>query len=239
MLMESFIESINPTYCFVMAGIALVLCAVSAVYFVKSKNKMLLIVLAICFGLFYDMFVTGLGEVIETSDAFYGISIVRHLCHSLITPLLFIYTLQVFRDCGKLLHKRYTFITIGIVVFLAASGVISIFTSPHYIKTTGGVVQLSMDKANTYLYAAIILNFMSFGTLIPMIACSIVALIYKKDYNILIATVLMTLLSGVGAALFSTTMFAVTYIGELGIGYFFFKYIYDQKIKFVSPLPSP
>lgn len=228
--MDNFIEAINPAYCFVMAGILLVMFGINVYYFVKSKNMLCIIIGVLSFGLFYDMLITGLGSTLYASSAFYPLSYIRHVLHSLITPMLFIFVLQVFRDCGKLKHKRYTYITLGIVAFLVISGIVSIITSPTYIKAYGGVTQMSMDKTNATAFASFILNFMSFGTLIPMIAGSIVSIMYQKDYNLCIATVAMTILSGVGAALLANTMFVPSFIGEACIAIFFFKYIYDQHI---------
>ncbi|MFI3228833.1 MAG: hypothetical protein R3Y23_01535 [Bacillota bacterium] len=229
--MDAFIESINPAYCYVFAFLLLAIFIGNLVLFVKSKDKLFIIVCLVSFGLFYDMFITALGSVLEPFDAFYGLSLMRHVFHSLLTPLLFVYALQVFRDSGKLLHKKYTIITYAFVAFVIISGIVSIFTSPVYQKTYGGVVQLSIDKSNTYLYAVIILQFMNFGSLIPMIAGSIVSIKYLKDYNIFIATAVMCVMSGLGSALFPNTMFVPSYIGEACIAFFFGKYIYDQHYK--------
>lgn len=229
--MTEFIESINPAYCYVLASILFAIMVANIVFLIKSKDKLFLIVGLVCFGLFYDMLITALGSTLQPYDCFYGLSIMRQVLHSLLTPLVFVFALQVFRDCGKLKDKKYTYITYGFVLFLVVSGIVSIFTTPVYTKAYGNVVQLSMDKDNTHMFAVIILNFMNFGTLIPMIAGAIVSIKYLKDYNILIAAAVMTVLSGIGSVWFSNTMFVPSFIGEAGIALFFFKYVYDQHIK--------
>ncbi|MFI3228693.1 MAG: hypothetical protein R3Y23_00825 [Bacillota bacterium] len=229
--MESFFSTINPAYCFVLAAFLLAVFAISLVYFKKSKNVLFLLIGLVSFGLFYDTIITGLGYQLESFGGYYFIGMMRHVFHGFLTPLIFIFVLKVCHDCNLLLAKKYTYITYGFVVVVIIWAIVAVFTSPVDLIDYGGVIRHSIDKDNAFILSALILKFLSFGTLIPMTIGAVVSIKYKKDYNILIATVMMLAFTMVGVIIDSDLTFLTSFVGEAFLVTFFFKYAYDQHIK--------
>lgn len=226
--MVSFFESINPVYCFILGIILFFIFIANIFYFKKSKNTQFLFIGLISFGLFYDTFVTGLGYVIQDLSAFYIIGMMRHVCHGLLTPLMFILVFQIFNDCGKLLDKKYKYITYTVVAVLCVWAIVAVFTSPVNVIDYAGVIRHSIDKYNAFFMNAFILKFLSYGTLIPMGFGSYIAIKEKKDFNILIATILMLVFTFVGVIFESSLTFLTSFVGEVFLVGFFFKYSFDQ-----------
>lgn len=225
--MESLFQLINPIYCYSLAVCLFIVFIICIKYYCRFKDISFLLTGLISFGLFYDTLVTGLGYMLEPYPWFYSAGIMRHVFHTL-TPLIIIIVLKAFNDCGKLLHKRYLYIAVGLAIFFSVGAIISIFTSPVNLIDYGGVLRHSIDKENAFFLSSLILKSLSYGTLIPMTAGSIVTIKYQKDYNMLISTIGMLAFTIVAVIFDAKLIFLTSFLGELILVTFFFKYSYNR-----------
>lgn len=225
-MLELF-EPFTPIYCYVLSVFLLIVGAFSLVYYKKSKDTTFLFNGLISFGLFYDMLITGLGYYLVDLAGFYWISIFRHVFHAL-TPLVMVIVLNAFRDCGKLQQKKYSKIIWSLVILLSGGAIVAAFTSPVIIVDYAGAVRLSIDKENAFFLSAWIFRSLSFGTLIPMMLGAAVTMRYKKDYNMLNATLAMSIFSGLGAMIDKELIFIFSFIGEAMLVFFYFRYAYQK-----------
>lgn len=234
-MLELF-EKINPLYCYLLFLVLATVGIYSMVYYKKTKDSTFLLNGLISFGLSYDTIITGLGYYLQDFSHFYIVGIFRHVFHAL-TPLVAVIVLNAFRDCGKLLHKNYQIILWTLVFLLSGGAIVAIFTSPVDLIDYGGVLRHSIDKENAFFLSSMILKSLSYGTLLPMIAGSIVTIKYQKDYNMLISTVGMLVFTLVGVIFDPKLIFLSSFMGEAILVLFYFRYAYLRSKKEVCCSP--
>lgn len=226
--MLEFFTLINPGYCIFMSLLMIAMGAVSLVWYKKTKDVLFLIVSLVGVGLFYDMFITGIGYAISDLSAFEAIGMMRHVFHGLLTPLILVYVYIIFRRYEMIKHKA---IDIGMAVFVVGImvwAIVAIFTSPVEIVEIADVIRHSMDNENAHFLANLIFNMLSFGTLVPMGIGAFITIKKQRDFNLLWVIVAMFGFTIIGVIFDTDLIFVTSFIGEGCIMLFYFLYAHKQ-----------
>jgi len=184
--------------------------------YVKEKKTIALCMGLITLGLIVDAAVIGLGEFIP-EGILTGLSRVRFVAHGVLIPLLF-------PICGYALKAGKRIMTI---VWVATSvimilGAMEGFATDLELASIAGVKRM-LSGDGTPGWAAVITYILSFGTVIPLIICGIVAWIKQKNAYLFFAGLFMYAFSALGPATGNTDLlFFISMIGEvLMVGFFY------------------
>lgn len=226
--MLEFFTLINPAYCVVMSMLVLVMGVVSFVWYSKTKDVLFALVGLVSVGLFYDMFVTGIGYQIQDLSSFYVIGMMRHVFHGLLTPLILVFVYIIFRRCEIIKHKSIDIVMALVVAIIIIWAIIAVFTSPVELVEIADVIRHSIDNDNAHFLANLIFNMLSFGTLIPMGIGAYITIKKQHDFNLLIAIIAMFGFTMIGVIIDTQLVFVTSFIGEACIVIFYFLYANKQ-----------
>ena len=187
----------------------------------ESNCKMVLCMALITLGLIIDAAVIALGVVLPTA-ILPALSRVRFVAHGLLIPLLFAicgYALKA----GDKLQKVIWVLTI----LVSIAGVCEGFATELVSAEIAGVTRM-LSGPNTPAWASMITNVLSFGTVIPLIICGIIAWAKQKNPCLFFAGFFMFAFSALGPATGNTDLlFFISMIGEVLMVTFF--YLFAKK----------
>ena len=184
----------------------------------KEKKKAMIVCMAlITFGLVIDALViangTMLGAYLEP------LSRLRFVAHGVLIPL-------ILPICGYAINaknglmKAIWALTLVIIAAGAAEGFATVFEKVQI----AGVTRLVSSSA-TPAWAGIITMVLSFGMVIPMLICGLIAWIKQKNPNLFFAAFFMFAFSALGPATGNTDLiFYVSMYGEVLMVFFFLLY---------------
>ncbi len=216
--MRDFLIQYGSVLVWIIAGINLAFCIALLRLYGKSKSPMLLCMGLIAAGLFYDAFIISLGSV-YTGPALVYISQLRYVSHGGLIPL-------IFPICAYALGARKPVLT-GVWVFTAlviAAGIAEGFASVLELEEIGGILRyVSSDRSPAW--AEVISSILSYGTVVPLIICGIIAWIKQKTPYLFLSGFLMFAFSALGPATGNFDLiFLISMLGEICMTLFFYLY---------------
>ena len=181
----------------------------------KSKKKPMILCMAlITLGLIIDalVIVNGiiLGQYLEP------LSRLRFVAHGVLIPL-------ILPICGYALNAKNGLMKViwGMTLVIMAAGAAEGFATVFEMAQIAGVTRL-VSSAATPSWAGIITMVLSFGMVIPMLICGLIAWILQKNPNLFFAAFFMFLFSALGPATGNTDLiFYVSMFGEVLMVLFF------------------
>ena len=183
----------------------------------SKKRPMILCMALITLGLVIDALVIASGKALGGSLTV--LSRVRFVAHGVLIPL-------ILPICGyalnakKGLMKVIWMLTVVIMVAGAAEGFATVFERAEI----AGVVRLMSSDA-TPSWAGVITMILSFGMVIPLLLCGLIAWIKQKNPYLFFSAFFMFLFSALGPATGNTDLiFYLSMYGELLMVLFFFLY---------------
>ena len=216
---EFFLASCRPGI-WVIAVLEVFICVLLFRKYAQKKHPMFLCMALIALGLVTDALVIVNGA--SLGSALPLLSRVRFVAHGVLIPLL----LPI---CGYALNAKKGFmkalwcLTFVIMAAGAAEGFATVFENFQI----AGVTRLISSSA-TPSWANIITYVLSFGMVIPMLICGLVAWIKQKNPCLFLAAFLMFAFSALGPATGNTDLiFYISMFGEVLM--IFFLYLYGKK----------
>lgn len=131
-------------------------------------------------GLLYDALIIGIGNMVDES-VLKGLSVVRYLSHGALIPLLI-------SICGYVLNlnsKKMNIVWIVTAVIIVL-GIAQAIVNDLVIEKVGNITRYASSD-NTPSWAKLISRFLSFGTVLPLIAVGIYAIIKEKNFYIFLS----------------------------------------------------
>jgi len=182
----------------------------------KEKKTIALCMGLITLGLIIDALVIGLGTFIPES-ILPGLSRVRFVAHGILIPLLFPICGYALKANKKIMLVIWT-ITIIVMILGAAEG----FATDLELASIANVKRM-LSGDNTPKWAETVTSILSFGTVIPLIICGIVAWIKQKNACLFLSGFFMFAFSALGSATGNVDLlFFISMIGEvLMVGFFY------------------
>lgn len=174
----------------------------------QSKKNLNILIFAVCFGLFIDAAIMGLGSIIGVGNFLHNLSQIRYILHGVLVPLLIpiaFYSYGIENKTAKIVLWSVT----GAVILLGVVMGFMIKTEP---VIEGGVLRYA-TSADSPRIAVIVENALSFGGVIPLLIIGLIHLIIHKSPFLFLSGLFMFAFSAIAPATgnmnlnFLTTMF--------------------------------
>ena len=182
----------------------------------KDKHKPMLLCMAlITLGLIVDAMVITTGVIL--GDSLEPLSRLRFVAHGVLIPL-------ILPICGYALNAKKGLMKViwGITAVIMIAGAAEGFATVFEMASIAGIIRLVSSDA-TPAWAGIITMVLSFGMVVPMLVCGLIAWIKQKNPHLFFAAFFMFLFSALGPATGNTDLiFYISMYGELLMVWFFY-----------------
>lgn len=207
--MRNLILNNGPLMVWSITVINAVIFILFAVRFAKRKQAILICSMLMTFGLFYDALILSLGSF-DIGASLETLSQLRFVSHGALVPLLFPICAYGLGAKKKVLTAVWIFT--GIVM---AAGIAQGFATELEIREIAGIVRYAGSDA-TPAWADTISTLLSFGTVLPLIVCGIVAWIREKTPYLFLSGFFMFVFAALGPATGNMDINAfISMIGEV------------------------
>jgi len=182
----------------------------------KNHKPITLCMSLITLGLIIDAVVIGLGAVLPRS-ILPVLSRIRFVAHGILIPLLFPICGYALKAKQKLMKVIWV-VTVAVMIAGAAEG----FATDLQMAEIANVTRM-LSGDGTPAWAETITSILSFGTVIPLIICGIIAWIKQKNPCLFLSGFFMFAFSALGPATGNVDLlFFISMIGEvLMVGFFY------------------
>lgn len=222
--MKAFLISIMPVALWVIAAINLLLTASLFVLWRRRRFHPALWMGLVAFGLFYDALILALGTVMQESGLFRILSLMRYVLHCGLIPLLFPICAEAlgFKKIGM----RIVWIVTAVMI---AVGLAAGFVTQLEPKTVGTVLRYA-SADTTPAWSSGIQNGLSYGPIVVLIACGIIAWVKRKRPELFLSGFFMFAFSALGPGTGNFDLiFFISMFGEVLMAFFFWLYGKNRK----------
>ena len=193
----------------------------AALFYMWRKRKLTcaLWMALVAFGLFYDALLLSLGAVLEASEAFRSLSLLRYVLHCALIPLLF----PICADALGLGKTGMRIVWIATAAIIAV-GIAAGFATRLETKTVGAVLRYASADA-TPAWSSGIQNGLSYGPILILILSGIVVWIRQRRPELFLSGFFMFAFSALGPATGNLDLiFFISMFGEVLMALFFWLY---------------
>ena len=191
-----------------------------SMYRKNPEKKLSLIMALVVFGLFYDSLMLALGTVLPAGGLLKSLSLFRFVFHCALIPLTFVICADALGFGAK--AKKVVWILTGIVIVIGIAAGFATVLSPAQV---GNVVRYASDKTLTPGWSEGIQNGLSFGPVVILMICGIIAWVKRKNPHLFLAGFLMFVFAALGPATGNFDLiFYISMFGELFMTLFFWLY---------------
>lgn len=208
-----------PLMLWVITIVQIVFTVMTFVQYSKTKNIIYFLTGLLTIGLTYDGLILALGCFMKEGAVFAALSRLRYVLHGALIPFIYAICGYALNLKGKWLKAIWVFTGIFVVLGFADGCVRELG-----VKTVADVTRYISISAPAW--AETVNSFLTFGTVIPMMAVGVVVWRKQKTPHLFLSAFLMFLFSGLGVAV-KELMFYISMYGEVLMALFL--YLYARK----------
>lgn len=218
--MRDSLISVMPVTMWILTGLDLAFALFLFVLWRKRSWAPALWMGLVAFGLFYDALILSLGTLLPAGALLQGLSLPRFVLHCGLIPLLFPLCAEALG--WKPVGRRPVWIVTALIM---AVGVAAGFATRLEPQTLGGVIRYASAKGQTPAWSGGIQNALSYGPIIILMLCGLVAWIRCKRPELFFSGLAMFVFSALAPATGNADLiFFISMFGEVLMVLFFWLY---------------
>ena len=223
--MRNFLISVMPAAMWALTALNLLFMAALFVRWKKTKQALCLWMALVAFGLFYDALILSLGTFLPAGGTLKALSLPRFILHCGLIPLLF-------PICGKALGLKASGMKIvwAVTAVIMAAGIAAGAATVLEPQAVGEVTRYASAKDQTPAWSAGIQNGLSYGPIVILILCGLIAWIKNKRPWLFFSGLAMFIFSALAPATGNMDlMFFISMFGEVLMVLFMYLYAKTEK----------